>query len=168
MSKCSNCNENDASLLLDGLCKMCDMFVSQQAPGGVTDSTFLCGVGAGRQFDKTPHFGDQYAATAMKKGQCTTGKVYLSGLAAYPGDPRAWVSSRAEIKKLCVERNMTCEGAVNYKPVYTSDPKPDVALAPDIIAREVDKIIEKNPEAAHDRPALAEKVFKKHKPHWAK
>lgn len=169
--KCRECKTADADPLLSGLCKMCDMFAARQAPGCMTDSVFLKGHCNGSQFEKMPHYGDQYAKIAEKAGQSVKGKVYVGGIANRPGDPRAWVSSRAEIRKVLEERGWSSEGYVNYKPAVQRDPAPDVDLAPDIVASEVEQIVSAQPELARSRKGvadLAEKVRNKRKPHWAK
>jgi hypothetical protein len=118
----------------------------------------------GKQFEGQPAVGDYYRKKAERAGVSTTGKTYLSALAAFPGDPRAWVSDRGDIKKVCEERGWGCDGAVKVKG-RQFEHKP-VGLAEDIVKAEVEKALEKEPGA---KPAeVREKVVRRRKPHWAK
>lgn len=99
---------------------LAEMLALQQAPCLKTDATFLAGVGMGSQFSHSPmeeHIGDSYVrmARSVDPDFSPKGKVYLRGMAAYPGDPRAWVSDRHDIKAACEERNWTVSGAVEHK-----------------------------------------------------
>lgn len=44
-----------------------------------------------------------------------TGKKYIPQLARFPNDPRALVSSRGEVQKLCEESGRSCDGLVKVK-----------------------------------------------------
>lgn len=97
----------------DSIARMCAF---RQGPGLSTDTTFT------RGFVTDPFGGPvntfthkRYAAMARKAGVSISGKRYMSGLARYPGDPKAWISDRSDIKRLCERRGWGCEGAVNVK-----------------------------------------------------
>ncbi len=92
------------------------MCACRQGPGLSTDTTFTRGF-ASQPFDGpvNPFVHKRYAAMARKAGVSISGKRYMSGLARYPGDPKAWVSDRSDIKKLCERRGWGCEGAVKVK-----------------------------------------------------
>ncbi len=66
-----------------------DMLRSGRAPQSVSDVEFL-------------------------KGQ-DTGKKYLPQFARFPGDPRAVVSSRGEVQKMCEQEGRGCDGLVKVK-----------------------------------------------------
>jgi hypothetical protein len=95
--------------------KLAEMLALQRTPGAVTDSTFLAGHVNGNQFADDPNAGARYKREAEAAGVSTTGKVYLSQLAKYPGDPKAWVSSRGDVARVCKERGWACSGAVKVK-----------------------------------------------------
>lgn len=95
---------------------LADMLSSATPPGCVTDSTFLAGHCCGNQFEKTPEVGDRLREIAESQGQMTKGKVYLGSLARYPGDPKAWVDGRGDVKRVCEERGWGCEGDVKVAP----------------------------------------------------
>lgn len=102
---------------------------------------------------------------AKKAGIDTTGKVFKSGLADGRGfrDPLAWVSSLADVKRVCELRNRSCEGAVSHKS-YRPDPTPDIPLADDIIEEFAVKEVLKNPETVRKMTPLElkEKIIHEH------
>ncbi len=136
------------------------------APTLKTDTTFLaiadnCN---GKQFEKDPKAGDYYRRMAERAGVSTTGKIYMPGLAAFPGDPRAWVSDRGDVRRICEVNGWGCDGAVKVK-AQQFEHKP-VAIAEDIVQEEVKKVLEQDPDAKVED--VREKVIQKRKPHWAK
>lgn len=145
------------------------MFATGKTPTLRTDSTFM--EGQWSQFSENPRLGNAYKRVAKKHGVDVKGKVYLSQLANFPGDPRAWVSSRGEVQKLCEERGWGCSGAVNVK-AQSLDVEPrEVGLDEEIVNDRVAGILEAVPEA--DRPHvdtedLKDQVRSRHKPHWSK
>lgn len=143
--------------------KLSEMLASRQPPMSNTDREFL--EGTHRQFEKCPHIGDWYKRQAESVGVDVTGKVYLSGLAAYPGDPRAWVSGRGDVQKVCEERGYGCDGSVKVK-MREQEPK-EIPLAEDIIQEEVRSIVEDSPEPVRDIEAVRESVIQNRTPYWA-
>ncbi len=95
--------------------RLAAMFAAGAPPMSNTDREFMEGRCNGNQFEKNPQIGDKLAQDAKAAGVSTKGKVYLSGLAAYPGDPRAWVGGRGDVQALCEERNWTASGSVTVK-----------------------------------------------------
>ncbi|HUR52927.1 MAG TPA: FmdB family zinc ribbon protein [Gemmataceae bacterium] len=104
-----------------------------------TSNTFVAGVKlGGAQFgDATREF---YLNAAREGGVSPEGKVYDHRLAAYPGDPQAWVGSVDDVRAVLEERNWGCEGDLKVKcePV---PPKPEVALADDIVEDLVEDVL---------------------------
>src|SRR5262249_30874220 len=80
-----------------------------------TDREFLHGHCNGNQFEKKEHIGDYYKSVADAHGVDVKGAVYLSGLAEFPGDPKAWVRGRGDVQKVCEERGWNCNGMVEVK-----------------------------------------------------
>lgn len=147
-----------------------DMMAHQQPPGARTDREFLRGHCSGNQFEDTPHIGELYKKRAAAAGVDITGKVYYGTLAEYPGDPEAWVSGRGDVQRLCERKGWGCEGAVNVKMRERENPPPKIAVAPDIVAAEVEKRMEHlHPaDAARvDIGEVAHQVTEQLKPHWA-
>lgn len=95
--------------------KISDMFKSGIPPMSNTDREFLEGHCNGSQFERNPHVGDRLAADAEAAGVNVKGKVYIGGLAAFPGDPRAWVSGRSDVERVCEEMNYGASGSVSRK-----------------------------------------------------
>lgn len=143
---------------------LAEMFAFSQPPGSDTDTDFMRGSENGRQFQGKPEIGNEYRRVAESLGGQTKGKKYLSSLAEFPGDPRAWVDSKGEIRKVCEERGWGCNGRVNVKVRNDVAPPEHVAIGEDILREEVAREVE-----AGTRPREAkEKVLSKRKPHWAK
>jgi hypothetical protein len=127
-----------------------EILATRSFPGVRTDATFLRGHVNGSQFQDRPGLGDTYRAVAESEGLNTTGKVYLSGLAAYPGDPRAWVTGRGDVERVCRERGWACDGAVQVAASTYLDAKPEISVAPDIIESEVERLLEIDPHQRVD------------------
>lgn len=165
---CSQCKKAEGLDLLDGLCRLCDMFLAQQPPGSQTDREFLYGHCNGNQFEKQPHVGDFYRAWAAAAGVNTTGKVYKKTLARFPGDPQAWISDRGDVRRLCEQRGDGCEGDVTVKLPDVEPPK-EIALADDIVEKAVAKQIPKGERISKkERNALKEKTRERMTPFWKK
>ncbi len=149
---------------------LAEMFAMGVPPMSNTDREFLEGRGGCYdQFGANPMIGDYYRRQAESQGMDVTGKVYLSGLAAYPGDPRAWVSGRGDVLRVCQERNWNCRGAVNHQAEQREPPAP-IPVAPDLIEDEVRDIVESCPEPLSEKQVsdIREKVTDARAPHWAK
>lgn len=147
-----------------------DMLERQQGPTLMTDAVFMEGRCNGNQFEKSPAIGDWYKGQATAAGVDTTGRVYLSGLAAYPGDPRAWVGSRGEVQKVVEERGWNCRGAVNVastEPGGTQCDEKRQPVAEDLVQEAVMEAVVKNPELAEkDVGEVREQVLDRLKPPW--
>lgn len=146
-----------------------EMLEAQQAPYGVTDSTFM--KGKHEQFAATPKQGDFYAREAKRRGlKSVKGKRYLSQLARYPGDPRAFVSGRGDVQKVCEERGWGCEGLVSVAPVE-KEKSPPTAVADDILEsraqREIAETVAQG-EKAPEKAEVKERIKARIKPSWSK
>jgi hypothetical protein len=139
------------------------MLEAGQPPAANTDREFLQGHCNGNQFEKNPALGDFYAEDARASGVDTKGKVYLSGLAAYPGDPRAWINNRGDVQKLIEERGWKCQGSVNVNAIRPEERKP-VAVADDILDDAVLEAIEAG--ATEPVEELREQALERLKPPW--
>jgi hypothetical protein len=95
-----------------------------------TDNTFLEGHCNNNQMAAMhPTVAKRLADDAAAAGVNIKGKVYLSGLAAYPGDPHAWVSGKGDVQKVIERRNWNCDGSVKVKcdSGRMDAPQPDIA-----------------------------------------
>lgn len=148
--------------------RLADLLVSQQAPVIRTDATFMRGRKKGaEQFGNNALVRQAYMEPANRIGMSTDGRCYLSEIADYPGDPRAWVESADDIRRVCEERGWSASGDVTVKGREKA-PTPEVTVAEDIVDREVAREVAANPEAARKPKATREKVRNRIKPRWAK
>lgn len=150
--------------------KLAELFATGQTPAIRTDATFLAGHANGSQFSGTEYLGDFYAGVARRHGQDPKGKVYLSSLAKFPGDPEAWVSGRGDVERVLTKRGWGAEGAVNVKLPDIERPEM-VPLADDLAEAEVLDQLEAMPIQEAKRANLGEMkhaVVQKRKPSYAK
>lgn len=99
--------------------KLAEMLALGIPPMSNSDREFLEGHANGNQFDKGPlanEQGDRLRKVAEQGGQNVKGKVYIGGLARFPGDPEAWVSDRGDVKRVVEKRGWKCEGSVGVTP----------------------------------------------------
>jgi hypothetical protein len=147
---------------------LAEMFALRLPPMSNSDREFLEGHVNGNQFANNPQIGNLYRRRARAAGVNPTGKVYLSGLAEYPGDPRAWISGRGDAARLCEERGWEADGAVKVRAARQVE-HPEVEVADDILDDEADKILAAHPEPRKvDRGELKHQIKEKRKPPWKK
>jgi hypothetical protein len=125
-----------------------DMLRTRRVPRIETDSTFMSGhkrLGDTRDEKSLKSL----VAQARKHGyNPTANDVYMSPIAAFPGDPKAFVSQaggKHQVRKRCEELGLHCEGAVNVKGAEIAPPKPDVPLAADLLNEAVFKMVKNDP-----------------------
>jgi hypothetical protein len=147
--------------------KAAEMFALHQTPALLTDAVFLQGHHSGNQFVGTPELGQFYKQTAEAEGQTTEGKVYLHGLAAYPGDPRAWVTGRGDAARVLKDRGWGAEGAVTTRVAQKAQPDEKYQVAEDLVQAGVEKELEGHSVLDADVPALTDKVREKMSPNWS-
>lgn len=126
-----------------GKARLADMLASNRAPSVHTDATFFANINANPEAD-APGVAEEYRRVAIAHGQNPVGKTYLSALAAFPGDPEAWVSGRGDIRRVCEARGWSCEGAVTVSSEQVEPAKPP-ALAADIVDDFAAKIRQEQP-----------------------
>jgi putative FmdB family regulatory protein len=126
------------------VCELCGKADAHRVFGAAqirTEATFQSGIKlGGAQFgDATREF---YLNAAREAGVNPEGKVYDSRIAAFPGDPQAWVKNADEVRRVIEERNWSCTGDMTVKcePV---PPAPNVPLADHIVEELVeDRLVE--------------------------
>lgn len=109
---------------------LAEMFALASPPMSNTDREFLEGRCNGNQFTGQEWVADRLKKQAEELGQSTTGKVYVSGLARFPGDPEAWVSGRGDVQRTLERRGWGSEGAVNVE--ARDRPKPRERAVPKV------------------------------------
>lgn len=92
---------------------------SGEFPGVQTDTAFHAGRGSlAKQLNNDEQWAKHIAKIARSKGAVITPEhTYISQLADYPGDPKAFIApgdGRSAIKKVCEEKGKSCTGAVEY------------------------------------------------------
>ena len=124
---------------------LAEMFALGCPPQPSSDTQFFAGMGDGFGRDEA---GRQNAlAEAKRAGVDVAGATYLPGLADFPGDPRAWVRTKGEIRQQCEAKGLHADGPnfqVNGQ-LYAT-PKPEVApVAQDIVDEAVEQKIATDP-----------------------
>lgn len=143
-----------------------EMYALQQAPGAAgVDNTFMSGTENGKQFARSPWLGKAYQTISERLAPgSTSGAKYMSQLARFGGDPKAWVRSRADVKKLSQERGRDIDGMVTVKGTVR-DPKPPVPIAEDLVQSLVRAKVARDPSLAGSKKKLAHvrrEVLEKH------
>lgn len=159
------CDDNDVKKNVYTLCaylwfrhhgyehRAAAMYACQSAPRGLTDREFWEGRhnwaddAGGRSPKQMIELAKKNAAAAGLPPPPDTA-VYEPGLARGPMDPRAFVSSRGELRRKCEAYGLDCEGIVKVK--AHRGPKETKAgqLAPDLAAEIAHQRIAANPGLA--------------------
>jgi len=124
--------------------KMAAMLALRRGPALRTDSEFRRGHTNGSQFSACPWVGTHHRRAAERAGVDPAGKIYLSGLARYPGDPGAWVSGRGDIRRLVEDRGWGCSGSVNV-PRREVEPMADIPISHEIVGQYAARLRRENP-----------------------
>jgi|2_EtaG_2_1085320.scaffolds.fasta_scaffold00414_9 hypothetical protein len=145
---------------------MAGMAEARRAPGCVTDSTFFAGVGTlSEQFRGEERQLSQMVANAKANGYTpANGDFYQEGLADYPGDPKAFVKSRGEVRERCLERGVPCHGSVNvseHEVAARPERVKKTKLADDIVNRKV-MDIKKAGGHVKSESAIRQEIVEKH------
>lgn len=96
-----------------------------------------------------------------------SGKFYSSQLARYQGDPRAYVSSASDIRRIAQEDGLIVSGTVNVKQPEKA-PMKSVPIADDIVDRAVKVEIAKDPGKAKKVREVREQIKDKLTPYYKK
>ena len=75
----------------------------------------------------------------------------------YSHQLQSWVSSRADVKRICAEKNYHCDGAVSHVAGDRTVEKP-YKVADDIVHDAVLDVLEEHPTALKDDPQLIDKT----------
>jgi hypothetical protein len=114
------------------------MLAEKRFPGIKTGAALMKGVAVDDGLGEGA-VADRLRAMADRAGVDRSGKRWVGGLAAYPGDPRAWVSDEHDVRVLARERGYAVDGAIHVDgpPPDQGPPPPPVPVAPDIVAEEI-------------------------------
>ncbi len=149
--------------------RFAEMVALQQPPGTRgTDRALMQGRLNNEQFS-TMHspLARRMLREARAAGIATGGKFYMGGLADRRGhlDPKAWIDSVSDIKRVAQERDLQVQGIVEYTPPE-KPPKKSKDIAPDILREQVRKELKANPKLR--RGEAVERVKDRIVPHWKK
>lgn len=104
-----------------------------------TDTTFLRGsedgYGTDQRGRKTAH------AKARAAGVNISGMRYCPGLATEMHDPKAWVGSRSDVKRIAEARGLGIEGTVTVRAPEVEHIEKPYEVANNLVEREVDRIV---------------------------
>lgn len=132
--------------------RLAEMLALGRSPYGKgTDRTFMEGRMGGEQFAKNPDLGNYYAEIAKAAGVDITGKQYQMQLADWPGDPTAWVGGVDDVKRVCREKNLRCQGAVDFRDTHERPPMPDIDVADDLVDDALIRAVDADP-SLRERP----------------
>lgn len=154
--------------------RLAEMFAAGKPPTIKTTNTFIAkGKTGGDQFGDATR--EHYLRTARAAGVSTDGKVYDGRLAEFPGDPRAWIESQDDVRRLCEERGWGLDGDVKVKAREAAPPATG-GLADDIkddlvearLAEKYGDDFETVPKREYEK--AVEDVVNTHSPpaHWEK
>lgn len=137
--------------------RLAAMLVTQQTPVIHTNDTF----GArwkrgGDQFADLPVTHQQeYVRHAKAAGVTVHGRQYMSGLAEYPGDPRAWVGSKDEAIAVLKDRGWGCD-RLGVKAKVSDGPAKESPLGEDIVRRHMENYLQDVPKEGRTKKLLEE------------
>lgn len=142
-------NERSAEERAADAARLAEMFAHRQPPGTKgTDRAFLEDRHNGKQFASDPAAGEKYRQIAKRHGMhSVAGKIYQPGIARFPGDPQAWVSSVSDLVNRCKALGKNCTGIVDYN-APEMPPPPSKPLDDKIAERLMTQTILNNPDIA--------------------
>lgn len=135
--------------------RLAEMLACQSAPALDTPTTFINGINDNMQDEDDPYA--KYAVQrAREAGVNIRGARYCHQLATEMGDPKAWITSKDDVKKIAERNGQNVSGwGLNYQaPDYeVPEPKKQYMVAPDIVESEFHKLpadIQHQPHAKDD------------------
>lgn len=149
--------------------RFAEMAALQKPPGTRgTDRALMQGRLNNEQFgDMNSPLARRMLREARAAGISVSGKFYMGGLADKRGhlDPKAWIDSVGDIKRVAQERDLHVQGIVEYTPPE-KPPKKSVDIAPDILRDQVRRELKANPKLS--RGEATERIKDRIVPHWKK
>ena len=132
--------------------RLADMLASRQAPGAMTDREFFEGRGTlADQFAGAEGQLAKVVAAARAQGyEPKPNDVYVPTLANSIGDPLAFVpptGGRNHVRRVCEQRQTSCEGAVTVQAPMYREPTPDKPLSDKLIREKSAILRKKHPKA---------------------
>ena len=164
------CELYDAAVERGETHRMAVMLALQQAPRVMTDDVFLSGYGTlDKQFKGDERQIEWITKRAMQKGYTPNRNDVYNPLLVRPevgvGDPQAFINSRSDIRRICEERGLPCEGAVTVKGREPTPPKPrnGKRLAPDLVEELYQQKVQEDPGLKHkNKREVQESIVDQH------
>lgn len=163
--ECKQCGSFDVLTLslnapIDPTCPKCGKKAERRfgVPLIRTNATFFRGAkyGAEQFAGGDPKNMETYTGPARRAGVSITGKSYQSGLARFPGDPRAFVSDLDDARRVAREMGADAPTLGVKAPEYV--PKESNAVAEDLLDAAIEDRIEAGMIEARDRDKCREEV----------
>ncbi len=148
--------------------RLAEMLALRAAPKLLTESVFSAGVGTlDKQFAGDEQQLDHLTKQAMKHGyKPNINDVYTPALARFRGDPLAFVPAQeglGHIRKVCEQRGLACEGAVNVKGRQQDKAITVTPLAEDLIREKTQQAIAADPGLKFkSKRELREQIIDRH------
>lgn len=140
--------------------KLAEMLACQSAPALDTPTTFINGIQDNMQNEHDPYA--QFAIQrAREAGVNTRGARYCHQLATEMGDPKAWITSKDDVKKIAERNGQSVSGwGLNYKaPEYeVPEPAKQYMVANDIVDAEFRRLPKDIQHQPHAKEDLREKL----------
>jgi hypothetical protein len=132
--------------------RMAAMLARREGPALKTDAEFRKGTWGGNQFASCPAVGHEYVSRARAAGIDPAGKVYLRGLARFPGDPGAWVSGRLDVERIASERGWGVSGSVNVARREV-EPMANIPVGEDIVSAAASRLMSRDSRMSPEEAA---------------
>jgi hypothetical protein len=147
---------------------LAEMLALAHPPGATgTERAFLQGRCNGSQFAGQEAVGQAYAEDAEAAGVNTKGRVYVHGLATYPGDPGAWIAGRDDAERIIAERGWGAEGSITAPVRAVAEPTGG-GVSESLVDEYTEKAIAAAPEPVKDVAEVRAQVKERLMPYWAK
>lgn len=152
---------------LELYCPKCGrkLFQTNLVHGLKTDTTFMIGSHADDGFGSDENARKAARRRAKELGVNISGKRFCPGLVDSEGDdmydPKAWVSSRAEVEQRCHEKGWGCKGTINVKPRGLEEEPGAYKINPELVDEAMQDIVEEHgPLPKKEAADLREKLTK--------
>lgn len=151
----------------DPTCKTCGKPGERRFGVPVAKTDALKGqVFGGDQFEGNEKVRKDHLKKARQAGVNVNGAFYMNGLARFPGDPEAWVGSRAEAKKKLEERGWGCE-ELGVK-VREVEPLKQTGVAEDLVDTELSEMVAAGKLDKRDKKKVRAEVRERITPQYNK
>lgn len=140
--------------------RLAEMLASRSAPALDTPTTFINGITDNMQNEDDPY--TRYVLQrAREAGVNTRGARYSNQLATEMGDPKAWITSKDDVKRIAERNGQDVSGCgINYKSPDYEIPQPakEYMVCDEIVNEEFKKLPTDVQHQPHAKDDLREKL----------